>query len=77
MKSLLASLSVLTLLGLVPLAGCGSSSGNDGSAVTLSNVSYDPTRELYADFNRAFAEYWLEKTGQTVTVEQARHLSAL
>jgi sulfate transport system substrate-binding protein len=34
-------------------------------------VSYDPTRELYAEFNREFAKYWLEKTGQKVTVEAA------
>ncbi len=35
------------------------------------NVSYDPTRELYQDFNQAFAKYWKAKTGQTVTVEQS------
>ncbi len=38
---------------------------------TLLNVSYDPTRELYADFNAAFAEYWQEKTGDTVTINQS------
>lgn len=39
--------------------------------VTLLNVSYDPTRELYADFNQAFAKHWKEKTGQTVTIQQS------
>ena len=39
--------------------------------VKLLNVSYDPTRELYQDFNAAFAKYWQSKTGQTVTVEQS------
>ncbi len=39
--------------------------------VTLLNVSYDPTRELYREYNAAFAEYWKEKTGQTVTVRQS------
>lgn len=39
--------------------------------VTLLNVSYDPTRELYQDFNEAFAKYWLAKTGQKVTVQQS------
>jgi sulfate/thiosulfate transport system substrate-binding protein len=39
--------------------------------VSLLNVSYDPTRELYQDFNQAFAQYWKAKTGQTVTVEQS------
>ena len=39
--------------------------------VTLLNVSYDPTRELYQDFNLAFAKYWLGKTGQEVKVNQS------
>ncbi len=39
--------------------------------VTLLNVSYDPTRELYADFNKAFAKHWKQKTGTTVTVRQS------
>ncbi len=38
---------------------------------TLLNVSYDPTRELYADFNAAFVKYWKAKTGQTVTIQQS------
>ena len=39
--------------------------------VTLLNVSYDPTRELYVDFNAAFAKHWKAKTGQDVTVKQS------
>jgi sulfate transport system substrate-binding protein len=39
--------------------------------VTLLNVSYDPTRELYVDFNKRFAEYWKEKSGQDVTIRQS------
>ena len=39
---------------------------------TLLNVSYDPTRELYKDFNAAFAEKWKKDTGETVTI-QASH----
>lgn len=39
--------------------------------VTLLNVSYDPTRELYQELNRAFATYWKGKTGQTVTIQQS------
>src|SRR5215216_6707105 len=39
--------------------------------VTLLNVSYDPTRELYVDYNRAFAKYWKAKTGQDVTIKQS------
>jgi sulfate/thiosulfate-binding protein len=39
--------------------------------VALLNVSYDPTRELYKDFNDAFARHWKEKTGQTLSVRQS------
>lgn len=42
-----------------------------GGQVSLLNVSYDPTRELYQDFNQAFAKYWKAKTGQTLTIEQS------
>jgi sulfate transport system substrate-binding protein len=37
--------------------------------INLLNVSYDPTRELYQDYNAAFAKYWKAKTGDTVTVK--------
>ena len=39
--------------------------------VSLLNVSYDPTRELYRDFNAAFARHWKEKTGETITIRQS------
>jgi sulfate transport system substrate-binding protein len=39
--------------------------------ITLLNVSYDPTRELYVDFNKAFAAHWKAKTGDVVTVRQS------
>jgi sulfate/thiosulfate-binding protein len=39
--------------------------------VTLLNVSYDPTRELYVDFNRAFAAHWQKQTGDVVSVRQS------
>ena len=38
---------------------------------TLLNVSYDPTREFYTEFNQAFAKHWKEKTGQDVSVNQS------
>ncbi len=38
---------------------------------TLLNVSYDPTRELYKEFNTAFAKHWQEKTKETVTIKQS------
>jgi sulfate/thiosulfate-binding protein len=39
--------------------------------IKLLNVSYDPTRELYREFNAAFAKHWNEKTGDKVTVDQS------
>jgi len=39
--------------------------------ITLLNVSYDPTRELYQDYNKAFAAYWKKKTGQDVRINQS------
>ncbi|MBL8417988.1 MAG: sulfate ABC transporter substrate-binding protein, partial [Dechloromonas sp.] len=45
-----------------------------GSAVaqtSLLNVSYDPTRELYKDYNAAFAKHWQAKTGQVVSFRQS------
>ena len=61
-------------LGLaVTLAGCsgGDSALKGGKPVELTNVSYDPTRELYEAINPAFASYWLEKTGQSVTFKMS------
>jgi sulfate transport system substrate-binding protein len=37
--------------------------------LSLLNVSYDPTRELYADYNKAFSKYWKEKVGDNVTIK--------
>ncbi len=53
--------------------GCerSSSSSSTGGEVSILNVSYDPTRELYQDINRAFADHWKKTTGQTVTVTQS------
>jgi sulfate transport system substrate-binding protein len=42
-----------------------------GKTVTLLNVSYDPTREFYEDFNKSFAAYWKARTGDTVVVNQS------
>src|ERR1700732_4525958 len=55
----------LTLI--VILAG----SAAHAAAVTLLNVSYDPTRELYEDYNKAFAVYRKSKTGDSVRVNQS------
>jgi sulfate/thiosulfate-binding protein len=71
-----AILSFVLLAGA--LAGCSKGSyasstvpGAKPKSVTLLNASYDPTREFYQEFNAAFAEYWQQKTGQTVEVQQS------
>ncbi len=46
-------------------------SATHAADITLLNVSYDPTRELYQEFNAAFAKYWKAKTGDTLTVKQS------
>ena len=65
-------LAALLLGGLATLGSCsGPDAPAGGAHVTLLNVSYDPTRELYEDFNAAFARYWQAKTGQQVRVDQS------
>ena len=59
---------VLTLGGL---AAASSASAQGPAAVKLLNVSFDPTRELYADINVAFAADWRKRTGGVVTVDQS------
>lgn len=53
--------------------GCGNGSGNvkEDGAVEILNVSYDPTRELYAAYNELFCEYWKQESGQDVKVTQS------
>jgi sulfate transport system substrate-binding protein len=57
-------LASLVLVSLAP-------AGHAASAVTLLNVSYDPTREFYVEFNAAFAKYWEAKSGQKVKFNQS------
>src|SRR5690242_9873960 len=57
--------AILLVHGLVPGRPV------QAAGVELLNVSYDPTRELYQDYNKAFARYWKAKTGQDVTIRQS------
>jgi sulfate transport system substrate-binding protein len=63
-------LGAATVAVLIAVVG-GQSQAHAAGPVTLLNVSYDPTRELYVDFNAAFAKYWKEKTGQDVKINQS------
>src|SRR4051812_5443136 len=54
------------LLVVLVTAGC-----SQAKEIKLLNVSYDPTRELYNEYNAAFANYWKGKTGDTVTIDQS------
>ncbi len=55
-------------LGLTLLLAAGSVLAKD---IQMLNVSYDPTRELYEQYNKAFTQYWQQKTGDKVTVRQS------
>lgn len=67
--------ALLTLTLLVgAISGCGKSdntSDSDKEPISITNVSYDPTRELYEEYNKEFAKYWKEETGQDVTITQS------
>lgn len=80
-KGFLKSGAIL-LSSLLLLSGCGadttSSTAEKGKEsekaakpVELLNVSYDPTRELYQEYNQEFAKHWKDETGQTVTIKQS------
>lgn len=75
-KSIVKQAGIL-LSTFILLSGCSSETTGDtakqekAKPIELLNVSYDPTRELYQEFNKEFAAYWKEKTGQTVTVKQS------
>jgi sulfate transport system substrate-binding protein len=58
---------LVILAGFLVVAG----SARAADRIQLLNVSYDPTRELYQEFNAAFGKYWLQKTGKSVEVQQS------
>ena len=63
---------LLTSLGAAALTlTLGAAQAQAPAPVTLLNVSYDPTRELYVEYNAAFAKHWKAKTGQDVTIKQS------
>lgn len=63
---------LLTTLGAAALTlTLGAAQAQAPAPVTLLNVSYDPTRELYVEYNAAFAKHWKAKTGQDVTIKQS------
>lgn len=76
-KFVLKSLIGLLVISiLASITGCSKTAQQTPKSeapkpVSLLNVSYDPTRELYQEYNTAFAKYWKGKTGQDVTIEQS------
>lgn len=60
-RTVLAATALAGLLWTLPAA----------ADTTLLNVSYDPTRELYQDFNKAFAEHWQQEAGEAVNVRMS------
>jgi sulfate transport system substrate-binding protein len=68
MKTTARFLAYGALIAAIGLAGVVTARGAD---LHLLNVSYDPTRELYEQYNQLFADYWAKKTGDTVTIDQS------
>ncbi len=64
-KRLTRFITAALLAGSIQVGGLGFAFAD----TTILNVSYDPTRELYKDFNTAFAEKWKTDTGETVTIQ--------
>lgn len=69
--AVIALAGALTACGGASSSAAGSAAGTSGGPVEITNVSYDPTRELYEAYNEVFAAHWLEETGQEVTVIQS------
>lgn len=64
MKNVIGKLLTVFILTIIPLSLFAKD-------ITLLNVSYDPTREFYEEYNAAFAKYWQGKTGDKVTIRQS------
>ncbi len=71
MKKWMLAVVFILLMGIVAACGSDSSSGESADNIELFNISYDPTRELYDEYNAAFAKYWKEEKNQTVTFRQS------
>jgi len=71
-RGLVATGAALTAgAAAAPLLLGGVAQAASGGSLSLLNVSYDPTRELYQDVNAAYIKYWKGKTGQTLTIQQS------
>ena len=68
-----SALVILTSLSLLTACGNEAESGSaaNGDSIELLNVSYDPTRELYQEFNEQFSNYWEQEKGQEVVIKQS------
>lgn len=64
--------AVAIMLSILLLAACSKGPDSEvspkGGGITLLNVSYDPTRELYTEYNKAFVKYWKAQTGEVVSI---------
>ena len=70
-KIISAALAAALALGTLTACGSGSDSSSSGGTIELTNVSYDPTRELYAAYNEIFVPHYEELTGQKIEITQS------
>lgn len=67
----ITSFALVTLMCVSALSACSGKSSDGLKSLKLTNVSYDPTRELYQKYNEAFAEYYKSETGEDVELVQS------
>ncbi|MCM3760177.1 sulfate ABC transporter substrate-binding protein [Alkalihalobacillus oceani] len=78
-ESIKQGIAAAAILFVISACNGNTSTGTDqagepserGGSIELLNVSYDPTRELYQDFNKEFASFWEEESGETITFQQS------
>ena len=77
MKKIVKKIRTIALaIFLVPVLSVASETydfkkENEKKSIEILNVSYDPTREFYAEYNKEFSKYWKERTAQNVIIKQS------
>ncbi|MBQ9674199.1 MAG: sulfate ABC transporter substrate-binding protein [Ruminococcus sp.] len=71
MKKQIISIALAAVVGAASLVGCSSGNSNKDGKVSITNVSYDPTRELYQEYNKLFEKHYKEEHGKDIELVQS------
>lgn len=71
MKNKIIAIIVIIIIADLIYLSIRNKDTNDNGKLQLLNISYDPTREFYKEYNIEFAKYWQEKTGTTISINQS------